>query len=95
MKRAEELRKIFSKTDEDVQLLVYPYFDRVAFLERQLAGLEGLPAAKRGSREWARRHKECAAQLDNIMRILLKALGKAETVEISPLREYLEKMRDR
>ena len=92
MNRREELDEIFKNADEEVKKLIAPTLDRVVFLERQIKGLEGLPAEKRRSKEWWKRHKDIAAQYDACMRLLLKALGKAEAVEVSPLREYLESL---
>lgn len=101
--RCEELAKLCESLDESTQKIVGRVIHEIAFLEDQLENLRQLPfievnpknPSQQRATPAAKQYKEFLQQYNNSVKIILSALGKIETAETSPLREYLERMRMR
>ena len=101
--RYEELAKLCESLDESTQKIVGRVIHEIAFLEDQLENLRQLPfievnpknPSQQRATPAAKQYKEFLQQYNNSVKIILSALGKIETTETSPLREYLERMRMR
>lgn len=99
-KRADELKKIFSEFDKNVQAVVAPLFDEMAFIESQLVELKKKPFIKYHPKDPSvqkqtpagKLYKDLLAQEKDIVRILCSQLRKNDTDEESPLRKYLRKL---
>lgn len=84
MGRADELRKIFEKVDEDTHKVIEPLLDDVIFLEKRLAELRKLPSlrvslknpAKQEVTPAGKQYKEYLQQYNNCVKILLSTLGR-------------------
>lgn len=101
--RCEELAKLCESLDESTQKIVGRVIHEIAFLEDQLENLRQLPfievnpknPSQQRATPAAKQYKEFLQQYNNSVKIILSALGKIETTETSPLREYLQRMRMR
>ena len=101
--RYEELAKLCESLDESTQKIVGRVIHEIAFLEDQLENLRQLPfievnpknPSQQRATPAAKQYKEFLQQYNNSVKIILSALGKIETTETSPLREYLQRMRMR
>lgn len=99
--RYEELAKLCESLDESTQKIVGRVIHEIAFLEDQLENLRQLPfievnpknPSQQRATPAAKQYKEFLQQYNNSVKIILSALGKIETTETSPLREYLQRMR--
>jgi hypothetical protein len=95
MDRKEELLEIIN---HDRALV--PLVDEMVYLEEQLAYLRGLPKLKvhpenpelQKATPAAKLYREMLQQYTIAVRILMKATGRGETEEESPLRRYLNEM---
>jgi len=95
MDRKEELLEIIN---HDRALV--PLVDEMVYLEGQLAYLRGLPKLKvhpekpelQKATPAAKLYREMLQQYTIAVRILMKATGRGETEEESPLRRYLNEM---
>lgn len=95
MDRKEELLEIIN---HDRALV--PLVDEMVYLEEQLAYLRGLPKLKvhpenpelQKVTPAAKLYREMLQQYTIAVRILMKATGRGETEEESPLRRYLNEM---
>ena len=95
MDRKEELLEII-KHDR----ALVPLVDEMVYLEEQLAYLRGLPKLKvhpenpelQKATPAAKLYREMLQQYTIAVRILMKATGRGETEEESPLRRYLNEM---
>lgn len=101
MDRKAELLRLTEALDESVKKAVVILIDDIVFLEMQLEELRKLPfidvnpknPSKQRTTPAAKQYKEFLQQYNNCIKILLSALGKSETTEDSPLREYLKRLR--
>lgn len=99
-KRSDELKKIFSEFDKNVQAVVVPLFSEMEFIEAQLVELKKKPFIKYHPKDPSvqkqtpagKLYKELLAQEKDIVRILCSQLRKNDTDEESPLRKYLRKL---
>ena len=101
-KRSDELKKIFSEFDKNVQAVVAPLFSEMEFIEAQLVELKKKPFIKYHPKDPSvqkqtpagKVYKELLAQEKDIVRILCSQLRKNDTDEESPLRKYLKRLND-
>lgn len=99
-KRTEELKKIFSEFDPNVQKVVTPLFAEMDFIESQLVELKKKPFIKYHPKDPSvqkqtpagKLYKDLLAQEKDIVRILCSQLRKQDTDEESPLRKYLREL---
>jgi hypothetical protein len=99
-KRSDELKKIFSEFDKNVQAVVAPLFSEMEFIEAQLVELKKKPFIKYHPKDPSvqkqtpagKLYKELLAQEKDIVRILCSQLRKNDTDEESPLRKYLKRL---
>ena len=103
MDRLEELRFIFRNVDESAKKLINPMLERVVYLEKELTYLESLPKIEISKKNPARMretvagkmYKEYFQQYNSVINNLCRVLGRNEIEEESPLREYLNSLKDR
>ena len=99
--RFEELVKLCESLDESTQKIVGRVIHEIAFLEDRLDDLRQLPfieinpnnSSQQRSTPAAKMYKEFLQQYNNCIKVMLSALGKSETTEDSPLREYLKRLK--
>lgn len=99
-KRTDELKKIFSEFDKNVQAVVTPLFAEMDFVESQLVELKKKPFIKYHPKDPSiqkqtpagKLYKDLLAQEKDIVRILCSQLRKQDTDEESPLRKYLREL---
>ena len=99
--RFEELAKLSGSLDESTQKIVGRVICEIAFLEDQLDNLRQLPfieinpknPSQQRATPAAKMYKEFLQQYNNCIKVMLSALGKSETTEDSPLREYLKRLK--
>lgn len=99
-KRTDELKKIFSEFDKNVQAVVTPLFAEMDFIESQLVELKKKPFIKYHPKDPSvqkqtpagKLYKDLLAQEKDIVRILCSQLRKQDTDEESPLRKYLREL---
>jgi hypothetical protein len=101
MDRADELKSYCKNLDEATQAITEPLIYEIAFLEKRLHDLRGLPfidvhptdSRKQRPTVAAKQYKELLQQYNNCLKILLGVLGKIEATEDSPLRAYLKTLK--
>lgn len=99
--RAAELKKLCSGLDDAAKITTAPLIDDIVFLEERLTELKQYPfisinpknPAQQKPTAAAKQYKELLQQYNNCLKILLGVLGKSETEETSPLREYLNRLK--
>lgn len=103
MDRKAELKKLCEGLDGAAKTTTAQLIDEIVFIEAQLVELRKYPfisvnpknPAQQKPTAAAKQYKELLQQYNNCIKILLGVLGKIDTAEISPLREYLQRMRVR
>ena len=101
MNRKQELQKLCAGLDDAAKTITAPIIDDIVFLEERLTELKKYPfisinpenPAMQRPTAAAKQYKELLQQYSNCIKILLGVLGKSETEETSPLREYLKRMK--
>jgi flagellar biosynthesis chaperone FliJ len=101
--RKTELHKLLECLDEAPKKVLEKVVDEVIYIETRLDELKKLPQIKvnpnnPGQQKYtvaAKQYKEYLQQYNNCIKILLHAVNHTESEEVSPLREYLMKMRDK
>lgn len=101
MDRETELNRLCAELDDAVKTTTAPLIGEIVFLESRLAELKKYPfimvnpknPAQQKPTAAAKQYKEFLQQYNNCIKILLGVLGKIESAETSPLREYLNRMR--
>lgn len=101
MDRKAELKKLCESLDDAAKATTAQLIDEVVFLEMQLKILKEYPFIKVNPKDptqqkvtyAAKQYKELLQQYNNCIKILLGVLGKIDTAEVSPLREYLNRLR--
>ena len=99
--RAAELKKLCVGLDDAAKTTTAQIIDEIIFLEGQLTKLKQYPfitinpknPAQQKPTAAAKQYKELLQQYNNCIKILLGVLGKSETEETSPLREYLNRLK--
>lgn len=102
MDRKAELKKLYAGLDDAAKTTTAQLIDEIVFLEGRLTELREYPfisvnpknPAQQKPTAAAKQYKELLQQYNNCIKILLGVLGKSETEETSPLREYLNKLKD-
>lgn len=100
--RTEELRKLCEGLDDAAKAATAQLIDEIVFIETRLTELRKYPfisinpknPAQQRPTPAAKQYKEFLQQYNNCIKILLGVLGKIETGETSPLREYLNRLRN-
>ena len=103
MSRFEELTALCAELDNAAKTTTAPLLKEIVFLEERLQELRQYPfitvnpqnRAQQKPTPAAKQYKEFLQQYNNCIKILLGVLGKIESAETSPLREYLTQMRAR
>jgi len=101
MARFEELTALCAELDNAAKTTTAPLLGEIVFLEEQLTELKKYPfitvnpknRAQQKPTAAAKQYKELLQQYNNCIKILLGVLGKSETEETSPLREYLNRLK--
>ena len=101
MDRKAELQKLCAGLDDAVKTTTAQLIDEIIFLEARLMELRQYPfifvnpknPAQQKPTAAAKQYKELLQQYNNCIKILLGVLGKSETEETSPLREYLNRLK--
>lgn len=101
MDRKQELQRLCANLDDAAKTTTAQLIDEIVFLERHLKVLREFPFIKVNPKDptqqkptyAAKQYKELLQQYNNCIKILLGVLGKIESAETSPLREYLNRMR--
>lgn len=96
--RLEELRKAFEGADEADRKVLAPLLEEVAFLEERLRFLRTLPhlrvhpknPARQEATPAGRQYREALGAYVNAVKVLEKALTKAQAGAESPLSAMLE-----
>ena len=100
--RKSELQKLCSSLDDAAKTTTAPLIEEIVYLENELENLRSLPKisvnpnnpAQQKATPAAKLYKEFLQQYNNCIKIMLGALGKIETAEVSPLREYLNRLKN-
>lgn len=100
--RAAKLRKLCEGIDGASKAITEQLIDEIAFIESQLRELRQYPfiainpknPAQQKPTPAAKQYKEFLQQYNNCIKILLGVVGKESGGETSPLREYLNKLRN-
>lgn len=101
MPRTEELQKLCAELDDAAKTTTAPLIGEIVFLETRLTELKQYPfitvnpknPAQQRPTAAAKQYKELLQQYNNCIKILLGVLGKIESADTSPLREYLNRLR--
>lgn len=96
--RKEELRALFDGADDAGKACAFQLVDEMCFLEKQLEELRKKPflainprnPAQQRQTPAAKQYRELLQQYTNIVKIMLKMTGAAETEEESPLRTFMK-----
>ena len=102
MDRADELKKLCAELDDAARTTTAQLVDEIVFLEERLRELRKFPfisvnpknPAQQKPTPAAKQYKEFLQQYNNCIKILLSVIGKESGSETSPLREYLNKLRN-
>ena len=102
MTRKEELIKIFENV-EDTKGIIMPLIDDVVFLEEQLRELRKLPFIKvhpdypdiQKPTAASKQYRELLQQYNNCIKIMTSIIRKDSPEEESPLRSYLNSLREK
>lgn len=102
MTRKEELIKIFENV-EDTKGIIMPLIDDVVFLEEQLRELRKLPFIKvhpdypdiQKPTAASKQYRELLQQYNQCLKILTGVIRKDNAEEESPLRSYLNSLREK
>ena len=101
MDRKAELEKLCEGLDDAAKTATVQLLDEIVFLEARITELRQYPfisvnpknPAQQKPTAAAKQYKELLQQYNNCIKILLGVLGKSETEEVSPLREYLNRLK--
>lgn len=102
MTRAEELKKLCADLDDAAKTATAQLIDEIVFLEERLRELRKYPfiavnpknPAQQKPTPAAKQYKEFLQQYNNCIKILLGVVGKESGGDTSPLREYLNRLRN-
>ena len=104
MSRLEELEKLVDKVkDEEIKLLIRPSIDQVIFLENQLDTIRTYPLikihptnpTKQKVLPAQRIYISLLQQYNLLIKSLCKILSSSGAEDVSPLRAYLEGLKNR
>lgn len=102
MTRKEELTKIFENV-EDTKGIIMPLIDDVVFLEEQLSALRKLPFIKvhpdypdiQKPTAASKQYRELLQQYNQCIKIMTSVIRKDAPEEESPLRSYLNSLKEK
>lgn len=102
MTRLEELRGVFKDVDESKKTVVWNLIDEVVFLEGQLTALKEYPLIKFHPKNpelqkitaAGKQYREFLQTYTNIIDKLCKYCGKEEGTKESPLRAFINKVKN-
>ena len=102
MERNEDMRKLWSNLSETTQTLLEPLRDNILFLENHLAELRKYPfievnpnnPTQQRATHAAKQYRELIQQYNACVKVLLKASQNEGAVTESPLRAYIQKLRE-
>ena len=102
MDRKSELEKLCEDLDDAAKTTTSQLVDEIVFLETRLCDLKQYPfiavnpknPAQQRATHAAKQYKELLQQYNNCIKIMLGVLGKIEMAEVSPLRQYLNQLRN-
>ena len=100
--RKEELMDLFKDVDEKHRKLIERTVEEVVYMEDTMAYLKTLPPIRVNNKDPSKQqltpagklYKDMAAQYMAAVRTLLSVIGKAESDEYDPVKEFMEKMRN-
>ena len=104
MDRKEKLEKLCDELDDGAKTATSQLVDEITYQKQLLAAETELkkypfiavnpknPVQQRTTYA-AKQYKELLQQYNNCIKIMLGVLGKIETAEVSPLRQYLNQLR--
>lgn len=101
-KRAEELKALCAELDDNAKTATVQLIDEILFLEKSLQQLREYPfimvnpknAAQQKQTPAAKMYKEFLQQYNNCIKILISVTNKESGGETSPLREYLNRIKN-
>ncbi len=96
--RESELRKLFDGADDACKACADRLIGEMCFLEERLTDLRQKPflsvnpknPAQQRQTPAAKQYRELLQQYTNIVKIMMKMTGSAETEEESPLRSFMK-----
>jgi len=102
MTRAEELKKLCADLDDAARTATAQLIDEIVFIEERLRELRQYPfiainpknPAQQKPTPAAKQYKELLQQYNNCIKILLGVANKESGGETSPLREYLNGLKN-
>lgn len=102
MTRADELKKLCADLDDAAKAATAQLIDEIVFLEERLRELRQFPfiavnpknPAQQKPTPASKQYKEFLQQYNNCIKILLSVVGKESGSETSPLREYLNRLKN-
>lgn len=100
--RADELNELCAELDDSAKIAVSQLIEELVFLEQRLRELRQYPficvnkanPIQQKPTPAAKQYKEFLQQYNNCVKILLSVTGKEGSTETSPLREYLNRIRN-
>lgn len=101
-KRAEELKALCAELDDNAKTATVQLIDEILFLEKSLQQLREYPfimvnpnnPAQQKQTPAAKMYKEFLQQYNNCIKILISVTNKESGGETSPLREYLNRIKN-
>lgn len=100
MDRKQELEHYCESLDEAAKVVTRELVGEIVFLESRLAELKKYPfisinplnPSMQRHTAASKQYKEFLQQYNNCIKLLLSVLGKIESTEDSPLRQYLKQL---
>ena len=101
-KRAEELKALCAELDDNAKTATNQLIDEILFLEKSLQQLRSMPfisvnpknPVQQKQTPAAKMYKEFLQQYNNCIKILISVTNKESGGETSPLREYLNRIKN-
>ena len=103
MERIEDMEKLWSNLSDTTKLLLEPLRDNILFLENHLAELRKYPfievnpnnPTQQRATHAAKQYRELIQQYNSCVKVLLKAAQNEGASSESPLRAYIQKLREK
>lgn len=100
--RTNELKELCTELDDSAKIITAQLIDELVFLEERLQKLRELPFIAYNPKNpmqqiptaASKQYKEFLQQYNNCIKIFLSVLGKDTGGETSPLREYLNRIKN-
>lgn len=102
MDRTNELKELCAELDDSAKTATAQLIDEIIFIEQRLQELRQYPFISVNPQNpiqqkitpAAKQYKEFLQQYNNCIKILIGVIGKDTSGETSPLREYLNKIKN-